>query len=120
MTSDPAEAHHGVRCNRATNVDDCGLAEDVGPPRHPRNCVAGGNLTGPVEDNSERAFVVVVEKEDDAAGEVGIVKRWRRDQERTGERGIDHCSIMPTLGSARTWWRLNHGHQLTPIPKAMT
>ena len=62
----------------------------------------------------------IVEKKDDAAREVGIVERWRGNQERAGERGIDHCSIMPTTSRSRTSWRLSQGHQLTPIPKAMT
>ncbi len=98
MTSDPAKANNGVWCDRAADVHDCGLAEDVGPSGHPRkrNCVTGGNVTGPIEDNSESAFIIVVEKEDDAAREVGIVKRGRGNQERTGKRGVDHCSIMPT------------------------
>lgn len=128
MTSDTAKAHDGVRCNWATDVDDCGLAEDVGPSGHPRkrNCVAGGNLAGPVEDDSEGALIVVVEKEDDAASEIGIVERRRRDQKRAGERSIDHWSIMPTasrwriLPTASRSWCLNHGHQLTPMPKAIT
>lgn len=121
MTSDPAKAHDGIWCNRATDVHDCRLAEDVGPSRHPRkrNCVPGGNVTGSVENHSESALVVVVEKEDDAAGEIGIVERWRGNQERTSKRGIDHCSIMPTPWLCRISCRFNHGHQLTPIPKAM-
>jgi hypothetical protein len=101
-------------------MDDCGLAKDVGPARHPRkrDGVTGGNLTGPVEDDSERALIVVVEKQDNAAGEVGIVKGRRRNQECTGERGIDHWSIMPTASRSCTSCLLNHGHQLTPMPSA--
>ena len=89
MTPDPAKADNGVRRDRPADVHDCGLAEDVGPSRHPRkwDCVTGGNVTGPIEDNSESALVIVVEKEDDATGKVGIVERWRGNQERTGERG---------------------------------
>jgi hypothetical protein len=138
-TSDPPKAYNGVRCDGPTDVHNCGFTEDVGPSRHPRkrNCVTGRDVTGSVEDHSESALVVVVEKKDDAAGEIGIVKRWRSNQERTGERGIDHCSIMPTASRSRTSPNAlrsrtspnalrsrsspcrNHGHQLTPMPSAM-
>jgi len=121
MTSDPAKTDNGVGCDRAADVHDCRLAEDISPSGHPRkwDCVTGGNVTGPIEDNSESALVIVVEKEDDAAREVGVVERWRGNQESTGKRGIDHCSIMPTGSLWRTSWRRNHGHQLTPMPSAM-
>ncbi len=123
LTSDPAKADNGVRCDGATDVHDRGFAENVSPSGHPRerDCIAGGNLARSVENDSESPLVVVVEKEDDAAGEVGIVKRRRSDQKGTCKRGIDHSPIMPSPSRSCTTpnaLRRNHGHQLTPMPSA--